>query len=535
MTLPPPSALLGLPKFPSWYPGQESVFSASLSWLNTGPERFLGLSCPTGSGKSLTAALLAHVSGARTVILTATKALQEQYLDSFRGLGLVSVKGQNNFQCHLHTFLRADEGPCHEGLPCPVKSQCAYRLQLQAALDSDFVITNYAYWMAQVNYASGLGDSALLVCDESHLAFQSMENSLTIFLSKLDAESLGVFFPSITDQWAVWQLWAGDSSPVVGSLVIEYESSIKDLRSRNQPVPGHLSRSYRAAKSVFSRLQNMSTAHGDWVIQTARHGFQFTPKWVAGYSASLFHDVPKVLLMSAILSPRTLDIVGVPKEPEHRKWIEVGSHFPPQNTPIWHIPTVRVNYRTDDYGAILWLSRLDQIIQRRLDRKGIIFTVSYGRRDFVLDRSRFASLMVTHSTQNVVEGVERFKKMDPPAILVSPSVTTGFDFPGNGQPQYIVIGKVPYVDTKDPVTQARHGDDKEWTSYLAMETLVQGCGRMSRSASDMTECFLIDDSILWFMRLYSKFAPAWFRARYRGSLMSVPDAIFPVRSVAEVM
>jgi len=148
----------------------------------------------------------------------------------------------------------------------------------------------------------------------------------------------------------------------------------------------------------------------------------------------------------------------------------------------------------------------------------------------LLSRSRFKDIMFTHSTGDVIQVVEKFKKASAPAVLVSPSVTTGYDFPmdisGHGVPQYIVIGKIPYPDTRDLVTEARHKDDKDWTSYMAMETLVQSCGRMTRSENDKCEVMCIDDNFKWFAYKFSHFAPSWFRARIKGSLETVPNPPF---------
>jgi Rad3-related DNA helicase len=96
---------------------------------------------------------------------------------------------------------------------------------------------------------------------------------------------------------------------------------------------------------------------------------------------------------------------------------------------------------------------------------------------------------------------------------------------GHGRPQYGIIGKLPYPDSQNLVTKARNEDDKEWTSYLAMETLVQSAGRFSRTPDDLAEIFIVDDSIKWFMKLYSHFAPLYFRKRYRGSKDFVPDPL----------
>jgi Rad3-related DNA helicase len=269
----------------------------------------------------------------------------------------------------------------------------------------------------------------------------------------------------------------------------------------------------------------LSSATGDWVIQCTQHGYLFTPRWVAGFGSALYQDVPKIMLMSAILSPKTADSIGVPND-ENRAWLEVPSYFPAANTPIWHIPTTRVNYHTDDYGTTIWQSRIDQIIQRRLDRKGIIFTVSYDRARLLLSRSRYKDIMLTHSTGDVVYVVNKFKAMKPPAVLVSPSVTTGWDFPGL---DYIIVGKLPYPDTINPVIRARHADDNDWSSYLAMDTLVQECGRGSRSASDQCAVFILDDNFTWYWGRYKQFAPAWFRARVKGSLSCVPEPLFKVK------
>lgn len=525
MPLPSPSTLLGIPNYNSWYAGQENAFCKIMDWYHS-PDRFLGMAAPTGSGKSVLALLAARMSGARTVILTATKGLQNQYAKDATLLGGANVVGQNNFPCTLVRGLQADEGPCHEGIPCPLKQSggCPYHQQLQKALSSGIIITNYAYYLAQTNFSSGLGDIGLLILDESHQAFSAMESYLTIFLSRLDVEPMGIIFPGAVDQWAVWQSWAGYSLPVASDFVSSIESEMKALRSLGQQVPGAMSRSYRSAKSVVARLERLSDVGEDWVIQQTRHGFRFTPKWIAEYSTSLFQSVSKVMLMSAILSPKTADSLGVPIAPD-RRWIEVGSYFPSQNTPVWHIPTARISYRTDDYGSTIWAARIDQIISRRLDRKGIIFTVSYDRARLLMSRSRYSGIMVTHSTGDVIYMVNKFKSMKPPAVLVSPTVTTGWDFPGNGSPQYIIMGKIPYPDTKEPVMVARRGDDKDWTSFLAMETAVQESGRCTRGSEDKTEVLICDDSWRWFWPQYKHFAPQWFRDRVRGSLSSVPDPL----------
>lgn len=528
MTLPTPAQLLGLPKFESWNKGQEDTFKKLIDWFYS-PSRFCGMAASTGVGKSLSALLLARMTGTRTVILTATKGLQSQYLKDSVAIGARNVSGQNNFPCPLVPGIRADEGPCHEGLSCEYRqSRCPYQIQLQQALASKLVITNYAYYLAQTRFSSGLGEIGLLICDEGHDVFGALENHLTTYLSRVDVEPMGFSLLSADKaaDWSEWQLWASANLPTATKRVEELGADIKSRRESGNTVPGALSHTYRTAKSIVGRLESVSTAHGLWVIQSTRSGYKFTPRWVDGYGSSLFGTVPKVLLMSAILTPKTADSLGVPAEPENRTWIDVPSYFPPENTPIWHVPTVRVNYRTDDYGTSIWLARIDQIISRRLDRKGIIFTVSYDRAYLLLRNSRYNDIMVSHSTADVIQVVNRFKDMPAPAILVSPSVTTGWDFPQETTGvRYIIVGKLPYPDTTDLVLKARHEDDKEWSSFLAMGTLIQETGRASRSSTDKVEVMITDDNCTWFFGRYKDYAPKWFMERWKGSLRSVPNPL----------
>ena len=126
--LPSPSVLLGIPNYDKWRTNQDIAFQAIMDWYSS-DKRYIGMSMPTGSGKTICALLTAKMTGARTVILTATKGLQDQYLFTGQQLGMVSVKGQNNFMCQLVPGLRADEGPCKEGLNCEYRvSGCGKQL-----------------------------------------------------------------------------------------------------------------------------------------------------------------------------------------------------------------------------------------------------------------------------------------------------------------------------------------------------------------------------------------------------------------------
>ena len=93
--------------------------------------------------------------------------------------------------------------------------------------------------------------------------------------------------------------------------------------------------------------------------------------------------------------------------------------------------------------------------------------------------------------------------------MVSPSVSTGFDFPGD-LCRYQIVGKIPFPDTRSLVLKARQEVDRDFFAYVAAQHLVQMAGRGMRSADDWCETIVIDDNWTWFKAKYKELFPKWF-------------------------
>jgi Rad3-related DNA helicase len=202
-------------------------------------------------------------------------------------------------------------------------------------------------------------------------------------------------------------------------------------------------------------------------------------------------------------------------------WHEAPSDFPVARRPVYYVPCVKVDYKADESQIRLWLATIDNFIRQRRDRKGIIHAVSYARAKQIHAYSEFASSMIMHDRWDTREAVERFKQAGPGAILVSPSVTTGYDFPMQ-QCEWQIISKIPFPDRRSPVTAARTAHDPNYPAYIAMQELVQAVGRGMRSADDQCETAIFDENCGWFMRRNRDLAPSWFLAAYRKT-ETLPD------------
>jgi Rad3-related DNA helicase len=123
--------------------------------------------------------------------------------------------------------------------------------------------------------------------------------------------------------------------------------------------------------------------------------------------------------------------------------------------------------------------------------------------------------MITHDTAATTEAVvKRFKEMDAPCILVSPSMATGWDFPGD-ECRWQIIVKLPYPDMRGNIMKSRSKKDPSFSAYLVMQQLIQAVGRGCRSQEDWCETFVTDDNVMWFLKRNKKLSVEWFLDAYK--------------------
>jgi Rad3-related DNA helicase len=173
----------------------------------------------------------------------------------------------------------------------------------------------------------------------------------------------------------------------------------------------------------------------------------------------------------------------------------------------------------------LWISKADNWVAGRLDRKLLIHTTSYPRAQTYLAASRWASegVLMTHKSRDAEKAVGQFEARSAPCVLVTPALVRGVSLDGD-KCRGCLITKVPWPDPRNPVTKARTAIDPDYPSYVAMQTLEQEAGRVVRGAADWAEIAVLDDDIIWAWRKYQHFASAAFREAWGGSVDRIPPA-----------
>lgn len=514
MFLPQPQDLGLSTKFTSWRSGQVQAIMDLVDYDG----RFFTQIQPTGSGKSLCYITAALLRGGRTLILTSLKGLQEQLVDDFGDSpGLVKVTGKSSYTCPK-TKQSCEWAPCNLGVYCPKKKLggCPYYDAIETATHAQTVVTNYAFWYA--NSADRLGDFDLLVCDEAHNAVNHLVDSLSLKVLKRSLAGFNVQWPEPADD--LWE-WA---AYVHGVLSETLKAKVEDLKQSVRTATDETFKHLYQLKQKFGTIVKQDP--NQWVTEYFHDYLTFDPLWPPEFAESiLFRDIESVLLTSATMGQSTLSMLGVPTAGSKVK--EYPSYFPIQQRPVYYIPTVRVDHRIDNLGYNLWCNRIDQIVGPRLDRKGIIHTVSYDRCNRVMNVSEYSEYFLTHKSKGVMKSLEKFKNSRPPSVLCSPSVVTGWDFPYD-QCEYQIIGKIPFPDARRKVDRARRERDPDFHCCMAMQNLVQTCGRGMRYPDDQCENMIIDDHFKWFVNKYERFAPQWWLSAVKW-VKTVPEPLKKLR------
>lgn len=488
-----------------WRPGQQALFDT----LTNSGKRFDAVVAPTGVGKSLLGWLYARLIQGRAAILTSTKGLCDQYVHSFQEAGLVDVRGMGNYPCRelaqpWGRQPRCDEGPCLDGAACIWKeSGCAYFDAVKAAREAQIVVAPYAFWFANRGQEV-LGPRELLVLDEAHAIGDEIVKAAGAEFggSDLDQPGLGRRAGEhLPADLASWREAAARAASYVRSRLAEPDVMPADRRK---------------LRSLRDRFDRVARSTDDWAfdMDPYRDAVRFEPISPRAYAEPvLFHGIPKILLLSATLSVPALEELGL--APADYNWHEAPSPFPVARRPIYWLETgVRVTGKTSETNLEFVQQRMDVAIDYRLAYKGIIHAVSYARAKWIQQHSRHGQHMLLHTSQTARETVERFKAMPAPAILVSPSMHTGYDFPYD-QARWQIIAKVPFPDTRFGIAAARKAADPRYDVKRAIATVVQMAGRVVRAADDLGETIIFDDSIKWLYSKYRPWFPTWFRQAFR--------------------
>lgn len=504
------------PKIGSWRAGQAEVIEEGI--MNE--KRVFSPCAGTGFGKTGFYVGQALLEGGRTVFVVQNNGLLDQLYDDFKSIGLVTIKGKSNYVCGGGVDWTCRDG--HAG-GCTLKGSnlCPHTKAYNAARTKPLVATNYKLWIAVHKYGLGLGRIDRVVFDEAQSCPNELADSLTVPLSYHEMEMLKSDFPvgRRKDSSNEWKVWATKQRILAQEKFNQQQNKVRSSRDPKRSWIQDLHH-YRNMVQKFSMVATMRP--GDWVWEESEQGFTFDPIKFGRYAESrLLLKIPKITMTSATIRPKTAHMLHIKKE--DLNFQEIPSSFPAWRSPIYSVPTMRVDRRSSDYSMLV--IRADQVMGPRLnaDRNGLIYVSSFGYRDVIYHKSFYGGSrgrILSHFDGDPASmAVKRFKKMG--GVLISPSISTGYDFPDD-ECRFTIMTKIPWLPTNSKIVKARQELDKDFGAYHAFQKIIQFVGRGDRSEDDWCENFILDDHFSqWFFKAFGYLAPQSFKDRYR-EVLAVP-------------
>jgi Rad3-related DNA helicase len=490
-------------------------------------EKFIVVNAPTGSGKSFIPKTLANalegpsenfrnkvrdysvfgMEGSELIkdepsfgvyALTITKALQDQYKNTFDDTGI--LKGQGNYICQVDTDLTVDIAPCIyvQGLKqqCWSCNKCTYYNDRNDMLTSKFSSLNYSMFFSLPEH---LKKRKIIVCDEASELEEQLVGQFTCivdipFLVRTDVTMSP--FPS-PETPANVLAWLGKLSPAIAQKVGEYLAFFEKNKGKGNHV--EVSKKRQEYTKMLNLQKSVDLLIGtyydsQYIIEHVEKNIKFTPLKVDKLAKYLFDYADHVILLSATIidPPNFCKTLGI----EKYEYIEVKTGFDPKKAPIYVMVKQKLNFQNLQSMLPTLRDQIEGILENHKTEKGIIHTHTQYITNYVRDNVRRHKSRLLCREQGVKneELLEAHEASEDPTVLVSPSMTYGVDLKGDLATFQILL-KAPWLPTKEPRVEKMMKLDKNWYANKMLCTLVQACGRGIRSTSDECVTYILDGSI----------------------------------------
>jgi ATP-dependent DNA helicase DinG len=532
--------------FPSIRPVQQKAL-AVIAEAKRNDNRFIIIEAPTGSGKSPLGFAAARAFG-EGYYLTSQNSLSSQMMRDFAPLGLRQIKGQTNYLCRPHHTdckngtrrNKAGERAARQGdgqeinslgeavdlsgaeITGNVCAGCPYRMRKQEFKDASVGVTNYAYLIIENQFARELKARSLLVCDEAHNVEKEIIARLDIKVTPKKCEEVGCGAIPLfrADQEAETRRWLEQTfCPGIPRRSRKYEKEAQYLEDTGkQDDADKIWAKVDALGSLLWQIEQfLEGTRSEWIAYSdSAANLLIKPLSVATFAEKmLFSKGRSVLLMSAtILDFNTLTrTLGIAKEDVST--FAVPSDFPVENRRIVFWPVGNMSFKYIDETLPKLNARIEKLLTRWPDTKGIIHTHTYRINTQLQDFLRHTvhhRRIITHTnvTGDREKAIKRHIESPEPTVLLSPSMTEGLDLKDDLS-RFQILCKVPFPFL-DPYTQERKSRDAKWYQLQTALTIVQASGRSVRSATDYAVTIILDSAFESFLAWNQHILPQWWKA-----------------------
>ena len=491
-------------------------------------KKFVVIEAPTGMGKSIIGMVAGKLTG-KTTYLVHSRMLQTQLNEDFTEVPLLWGKG--NYRCVKEELVEVMCDCCthQKRHPCEQIRECEYRVEKKAAMDARLRILNYDYFLAEANFVGMFSDNDLVVVDEADSLEDTLINHIKIEMSERMIGRLRIGYPKFKTGQAAqgvesWKTWARSARMEVQKMHMRLKGIVENYTQINSQDQVDNIRQLDRVTAMLRKL-DMFLEHVDetWIYEETSHtvygkGISFRPVWINEKLAESFmwrHGRKFVLMSATFHKPHILaKLLGI--KLKDIEFFSFPSTFSVESRGVEMNAVANLTFKTMDEEVPKLIREIERILREHPAEKGLIHCVSYGLAKRILDGwtdQSTKSRLITHDGKNKIEQIDKFKFSNAPLVLLSPSSERGISL-NDDFCRFIIWAKAPFLSLNDKLVQARiYGNGrigKDWYVSQMILSVVQGCGRGTRSREDYCKSYILDNQIIRNFTGNSDLVPNWF-------------------------
>lgn len=515
---------------------QENIIELIEDAFENEDKKFVICQAPTGSGKSHLGATLCNSTNPcppelRRVsvtpknqynvdfgvyskfggyVLTTTKQLQDQYKELFPNCN--TLKGKVNYPCAIDPICNAGCAKCaytpSTMRACAGVGDCEYINAYSDAVKGKFSALSYNMFLS---LPKALRNKQVLVCDEASELEDTLVSHFSINISYSSLDYIKVTYTKVIDE-----------NPEEGFLWL---SALYDNLQSEMPSPAQLAKpkvskyiadKARIIKDMRDSLNAIITFwnESEFLIEKTKTGITVSPLKINKLAKIMFRGVDKVLFLSATIINHVKIAEALGIERGEYKFIDAKSDFDPKKSPVYTAPAkFDMTYKHINTSMSKMIDAVLELSDIHSEDNGLIHThngkITKALQDAVKGDRRFIFRDKFATNEDIL--FEHYQNPNP-TVLVSPSLAFGTSL-DNEHGRFQIITKLPYLPMSDKRIKILSKRDFDWYQMKMWITMIQMCGRCTRSKEDHSSTYIFDKSFLTAIARYDDKLPLWFKNR----------------------
>ena len=449
------------------------------------------------------------------------KLLQDQISNdvakNFKNKDFGSVKSSSTYPCEEYGNCQLGQlAHMQGGAKC---DHCPYKQAKSAFMEAKLSLTNYPYFLTEKLFVGDLPPRNVIVLDEAHGLAETLLKYGEVVISDKALKDMGIRsfeVPIIADKQE-FAKWLDEHYVPILKDALEAVKAMSDNKN-SQTLSQKLSAIQNMLQKVETCVSSLRRTPDDWAFWIDNTEDEGKVAFCKPLNAAPYMDLIKKggvvrVYMSAYPGEKNVFCRNLGLHPDEVAWFSVKSSFPKESRPIIMSGMGSMSRRNIQATLPNMLKAIERILDKHVDQKGCIHCGTYE-----IGKQIVAHFAGTPTAQRLLFAekadyrdivMEMHKSTPAPTVLLSPSMTEGFDFAGE-LARFQILVKVPYASLSDRSVVAKKDKDPDWYAQMALSTTLQAVGRGNRFSGDFCVHYLLDSDFSMLFDRHKSKLPKWF-------------------------